>query len=442
MPAPIQRPKRGGYATTCPPALPQRTPLAVHRRLPAWSRAGRGSTGRQYTIQDFLGSTSYSGASFSPDNRRFWSRATPAASSTSTRFPSAGRAHAAHRLDRDSYFSIGYFPADERFLFTADQGGNELNHLYVRELDGTETDLTPGENLKAQFDGWADDDASFFVGTNERDQRFFDSTSTTSEPTNAQLLYQNDEGYSFGDISTIVAGSRCTRTTATPTATLPLRPRDRGLTPPHPHEGESTSSRPVHADGKGLVLVTDQDSEFTTAWSTTWQRASARVLARPTGTVSSPATPRTASTCVVDQQRRPHRAADLRTASGEQLDLPEVPNANITSLGISRDESHMAFYASSSRMPSDLFVQELPDGEPRRLTNSINPNIDPETWSKPRWCASPRSTASRSRDSLQAPQRQRRRTRHRPCSGCTAARWPVAGRLQRSASSTWSTTAT
>ncbi|MDP4197434.1 MAG: hypothetical protein Q8940_20470 [Bacteroidota bacterium] len=42
---------------------------------------------------------------------------------------------------KESVFSLGYFPADDRFLFTSDQGGNELNHIYVRQLDGAEERL-------------------------------------------------------------------------------------------------------------------------------------------------------------------------------------------------------------------------------------------------------------------------------------------------------------
>jgi len=33
-------------------------------------------------------------------------------------------------------FGASFFPRDERVIFTADQGGNELNHVYVRERDG------------------------------------------------------------------------------------------------------------------------------------------------------------------------------------------------------------------------------------------------------------------------------------------------------------------
>ena len=62
-------------------------------------------------------------------------------------------------------------PNDDRVLFTADQGGNELDHVYVRLADGSVRDLTPGENLKAGFIGWSADGRTFYVTTNERDAR-------------------------------------------------------------------------------------------------------------------------------------------------------------------------------------------------------------------------------------------------------------------------------
>ena len=44
-------------------------------------------------------------------------------------------------------FAVSWFPTDDRMLYTYDQGGNELNHVLVREADGSHRDLTPGEEL-------------------------------------------------------------------------------------------------------------------------------------------------------------------------------------------------------------------------------------------------------------------------------------------------------
>jgi prolyl oligopeptidase len=74
----------------------------------------------------------------------------------------------------ESVFVVSWFPEDDRILYTADKGGDELDHLYVRELSGEEKDLTPGNDLKAYFVGWHEDDKQFFVASNERDPKFFD----------------------------------------------------------------------------------------------------------------------------------------------------------------------------------------------------------------------------------------------------------------------------
>ena len=87
----------------------------------------------------------------------------------------------------NAVFSVDFFPNDERFLYTADQGGNELNHLFVQPPDGDALDLTPGDDLKAMFTRWGADEKSFFALTNERDPQFFDLYRYRFGPAGARL---------------------------------------------------------------------------------------------------------------------------------------------------------------------------------------------------------------------------------------------------------------
>jgi dipeptidyl aminopeptidase/acylaminoacyl peptidase len=66
----------------------------------------------------------------------------------------------------------------------------------------------------------------------------------------------------------------------------------------------------------------------------------------------------------------------FEAATAEPVELPAVPNAQISWVGFSNDDSRMRFYATGSRMPQDLYVYDLDGSEPRRLTRSLNPNID------------------------------------------------------------------
>lgn len=74
----------------------------------------------------------------------------------------------------DAIFVVSWFPNDGRMLYNFDQGGNELDHVFVREEDGSHRDLTPGDELKAFFFTWADGGESFYLATTERNQQSFD----------------------------------------------------------------------------------------------------------------------------------------------------------------------------------------------------------------------------------------------------------------------------
>ena len=137
----------------------------------------------------------------------------------------------------NSVFAISYFPADERILYSSDQGGNELTHLYVRATDGSATDITPGTKLKANFERWAGDDKSFFISTNERDPRYFDLYQVTTDGFKRTLLYRNTSGLEIGPSPVTASTSRSAKTTRRRTPTFcsstspPALPRTSRRTP-------------------------------------------------------------------------------------------------------------------------------------------------------------------------------------------------------------------
>lgn len=88
--------------------------------------------------------------------------------------------------------ALSWFPNNERLLYTSDGGGDELDHLYVREKDGTVKDLTPGNPVKASFLGWSASGDRFFVMTNERDARTFDVYAYNTATYERDMLFEND----------------------------------------------------------------------------------------------------------------------------------------------------------------------------------------------------------------------------------------------------------
>jgi len=101
----------------------------------------------------------------------------------------------------DSTYPIRYFPNDERVLFTKDSGGNERYHVYVREVDGSIKDLTPGKETRASFAGFTKDGSQFFITSNQRDAKFMDLYRVDSKTYKVTPVYQNTQGLDVGAIS-------------------------------------------------------------------------------------------------------------------------------------------------------------------------------------------------------------------------------------------------
>ena len=100
----------------------------------------------------------------------------------------------------NAMLGVSWFPGDKRLLFTYDNGGNELNHVIVREADGAYHDLTPGDNLKAAFLGWSGDEKSFYLVTTERNQQSFDVYRYSAADYSREMVFENP-GLQVADIS-------------------------------------------------------------------------------------------------------------------------------------------------------------------------------------------------------------------------------------------------
>jgi hypothetical protein len=157
---------------------------------------------KEYTIEQFLATTAIQGASFSADGRKLLFSSDASGIRNVQSIPVAGgEPSALTRSTTDTTTAVSWFPDDDRFLFTRDQGGNELNHLYAQTPAGEEKDLTPGEKLKAAFVKWTRDGAAFYVRSNERDARYFDVYRYDTKTYARTPFYQDDAGYSLGDVS-------------------------------------------------------------------------------------------------------------------------------------------------------------------------------------------------------------------------------------------------
>ena len=361
------------------PALILISVLVMSCDTPEYSRAEIEPA--EYSIAEFLETTNYSGASFSTDQSTILVSSNKSGIYNVYAVPVEGGDPVQLTSSEDnSIFSRGYFPDDERFLYTSDEGGNELNHIYVQNTDGSVTDLTPGDALKANFNGWAQDDQSFFISTNERDNRFFDLYEYDVETFERTMIFENNKAYTLGSVSPDKGyiAMTITNTNADNDAYVYNTETNevRHLTP---HEGDVQYTPTMFSkDSQSLYYLTDKDNEFMYLVRHDLDTDEVEEVLKVDWDIMYAYFTKNGKYMVVGINNDSRTELRLYEAdSMAPVTLPEMPDVNITSVSISRNEEHMAFYANSSKMPGDLFYYDFSGDAPQKLTQSLNPDIVP-----------------------------------------------------------------
>ncbi len=336
-----------------------------------------------YSIEEFLGTTAVFGASFSPDNSKVLVSSDASGVLNAYAVDAGSGEMTALTTSKESIRVVGYLPDDERFLYLSDHGGNELDHLYVRNLDGSVIDLTPGaepdSKLKAAFAGWASDRRSFFMVTNERDPRYFDLFEVSVEDFAITPVHEDNEGLAMGGISSDKRYLALTKRRTRADSNILLHDLEsqesRVITP---HEGDvSNNFQDFYPDGKSLLYTTDKDSEFQYLMRYDLESGEHSEVLRPSwdlGFAEFSHDGQYLTAGINDDARTELRLFKMPEFTA--VSLPELTGLNIAGVTFNDDSSLMSFYASSSRRPRDLYLYNLDGSTPKRLTQSLNAAID------------------------------------------------------------------
>jgi len=335
---------------------------------------------KQYTIEQFMNTVRIGGSSFSPDEKSiafhsnrsgiFNVYSVSAAGGTPTQLTNS---------TKESTYLLSYFPNDTRILYAYDRGGNENSHIYLRELEGSERDLTPGDKVKANFLGWSHDRKSFFFSTNERDARFFDIYEMSIDSFKSNLLYKDETGLSLADISTdkkYYAFDKSGKSQGDSDVCL-FNAETKELKNITGHSGEvANSAQAFDVDSKYLYYHTDEGDEFLYLARyniATGKKEVVEKAAWDFGFTSFSQNGKYRVSSINEDARTRIKIYD--TVSGKLVSLPQLPSGDITGVNISPSERSMAFYLSGDRSPSNLYVYNFQTRKVTKLTDSLNPEI-------------------------------------------------------------------
>ena len=284
-----------------------------------------------------------------------------------------------HSTD-NAVFAVSWFPADKRILYTYDGGGNELNHVFVQEEDGSSQDLTPGDELKASFLAWSGNGENFYLTTTERNQTSFDIYRYSATDYSRELVYENP-GFQISDISSDgrwIALDKPRTSADSDIFVVDLNSDDREPMLLTGHMGNiQHGSYEFTPDNKSLVYGTDEHGEFFQAWKYDLDTGEKSVVVEAPWDVSyviySPSGRFQVSGVNADARTE---VTVIDTGTGEQLSLPDLPPGDLANVRFSADETHIALIVNADNSPSNVHVIDLVKGHSHQLTQTLNPAID------------------------------------------------------------------
>ena len=342
------------------------------------NRADTTFTPKEYSVADLYKNVSYGGASWSPDRKKLLIRSNQTGIINAYVIPVAGgQPRALTKSTTNSTRPISFFPSDERILYASDQGGNEITHIFVRNTDGTSQDLTSGDKVKADFYGWAADNKSFFITTNERDPRFFDLYEISIADFKRTPFYQNTDGYGIGPISRDKRYIALGKPKTTADADIFLHDRQTNTTKNiTTHTGMvNNGAADFTPDGSKLLFVSDSGREFSSLYSYDLATGAKALAHQETWDVQGADYSKGGRYLVVyvnEDSRSAVRVLDAKTM--QPVKLAGLPSGLVVGVTISANDSAFAFYATDGSVPNDLYVSSF-GGTPKRLTNALNPAI-------------------------------------------------------------------
>lgn len=339
----------------------------------------------KYTIDQFYKNINVGGGSFSPDESKLLIHSNESGIYNVYEIDiESGESNQLTTSEQESFYAQGYFPQDNRFVYTADQGGNENYHVYMQTPEGNSKDLTPRDSVRNAFWGWSRDDKSMFISSNARDARFMDVyeksvESLDDEMSVGEMLYQNNEGLDVSAISSDKRYYALTKSITSADSKMYLYDRETGETKDiSEHEGDvQYNPQYFNLDNTELYFTTDDGSEFVYLAKMNLETMEVEKAFEAKWDVWYAYTSRNEKYQVIGiNEDAKTNVKIFNIETGDEVKMPTIEGGSISSVGISRSEEKARLTVSTSASPSNIYVYNFESGDLKKLTNTLNSEIE------------------------------------------------------------------
>ena len=331
-----------------------------------------------YGIEDFFDNVSISGGYFSTDEEKIiFSSNQSGIFNVYEANIQTGKINQLTASNKESFFVRAYVPNSNDFIYSADNEGNEINHLFLRKEDDTVIDLTPNENEKSMFYKWSNDNQFLYYFSNKRDSRYFDLYKMKIGQWIPEIIYKNEDNFSLSDISNnekYLLLSKSITTSENKFYLFDINQNKRieiSILP------GSYSSAGFSNDNKSFLYITDINNEFSYLNKYDIESMESSVIYETKWDVMYSYLSKNEKYRIIGVNEDGKNSVKvIEVDSNVPIKFPSFNNENISSVSFSESEQKIRLTVGSSKMPNDLFVYDIEAETLKKITNSLNPKID------------------------------------------------------------------
>lgn len=281
--------------------------------------------------------------------------------------------------EKESFFAIDYLSGSDKFIYSADSGGDENSHLYLMTRgDALAKDITPWPNTSNSFYGWSDDKTGMYVVSNKRNPNYFDVWKLDTTSWKETLIFQNDSGLDVSAISKSERYIALTKSITTDKNELYLFDRNTKNMKRLSNDNEATWNASAFERNDSILYYTSSDgAEFSYLVKYNIITGEAKKVFEDKWDVGgmSLSEHEKYHTVFINEDGK-NKVLLFDHATNQPISFPEIKDGDILGVIISSTEKNLLLTVGSSTSPQNLYVYNMEIKTLKQLTNTLNREIN------------------------------------------------------------------
>jgi dipeptidyl aminopeptidase/acylaminoacyl peptidase len=340
----------------------------------------------QYDLEDFYNTKSISASGFNNDETKILiNNNTTGIYNAYELSITDTTAIALTKSTKESIYTVDYLAGSSKFIYSADEGGNENSHLFLMDRKSNNPkDITPWANSANSFNGWSQDKKSMYINSNKRDVKYFDILKLDTLTWKPTILYQNESGLTPSVISKTERYIALTKEITTDKNEMYLYDSKTKTTKRLSNDKEANWSPMAFEKNDSIFYYTsNEDKEFSSLLKYNINTGKSEEIFKDKWDIMymSLSEKEKYHIIFVNSDGK-NKVLLFEHATGKPLKLPDFNDGDVTNVIISNSENKLLLTVGSSTSSPNLYLYDIPTKKLKQLTSTLSKKINQDDLAK------------------------------------------------------------